>query len=56
MQVEYGWGVWYELDAAVAQKVFEYPTWPRWPVSRAFWQGYSKQAMETIVPDAGLAE
>jgi glycosyltransferase involved in cell wall biosynthesis len=49
---EYGEGVWYNPDAEVAHKVFEYRTDPVWLLKRAFWQGYSKRAMETLVPDS----
>jgi hypothetical protein len=51
MREEYGQGVWYDPEAEVAHKVFEYRTEFRWLVDRAFWQGYSKQAMESFVDD-----
>jgi len=47
-----GRGVRYNPDAVVAHKVFDYRTRPRWLVERAFWQGYSKRAMETLLPPA----
>ncbi|WP_318570021.1 glucosyl-dolichyl phosphate glucuronosyltransferase [Salinigranum marinum] len=47
----YGQGVWYDPDAVVEHKVFDYRTDPRWLVDRAFWQGYSKRTMATILPD-----
>ncbi|SER82595.1 glucosyl-dolichyl phosphate glucuronosyltransferase [Natrinema salaciae] len=56
MQREYGRGVWYVPDAAVEHKVFEYRTDPKWLLERAFWQGYSKRAMETLVPDSSDEE
>ncbi|WP_436344702.1 glucosyl-dolichyl phosphate glucuronosyltransferase [Natronorubrum sp. FCH18a] len=56
MQREYGRGVWYVPDAAVEHKVFEYRTDPTWLLERAFWQGYSKRAMETLVPDSSDEE
>jgi len=40
----------------VAHKVFDYRTDPLWLLDRAFWQGYSKRAMETLVPDSGDEE
>jgi len=49
-------GVWYDPDAEVAHKVFEYRTEFRWLVDRAFWQGYSKRAMESFVEDEGGEE
>jgi len=52
LQQEYGSGVWYNPEAVVAHKVFEYRTDPRWLLDRAFWQGYSKRAMETFVDDS----
>ncbi|NHN48723.1 glycosyltransferase [Halostella sp. JP-L12] len=52
LEREYGEGVWYNPDAEVAHKVFEYRTDPVWLLERAFWQGYSKRAMETLVPDS----
>ncbi|WP_121821419.1 glucosyl-dolichyl phosphate glucuronosyltransferase [Halostella salina] len=53
---EYGEGVYYVPDAEVAHKVFDYRTDPMWLLDRAFWQGYSKRAMETLVPDSGDEE
>jgi hypothetical protein len=52
LQEEYGQGVWYNPEAVVAHKVFEYRTDLRWLLDRAFWQGYSKRAMETFVEDS----
>jgi glycosyltransferase involved in cell wall biosynthesis len=51
MRGEYGEGVYYLPDAEVAHKVFEYRTRPAWLLNRAFWQGYSKRAMKTLVTD-----
>jgi glycosyltransferase involved in cell wall biosynthesis len=48
---EYEQGVWYDPKAEVTHKVFEYRTEFRWLVDRAFWQGYSKRAMESFVDD-----
>jgi len=56
MRERYGQGVWYDPDAEVAHKVFEYRTEFRWLVDRAFWQGYSKRAMESFVEDEGGEE
>jgi glycosyltransferase involved in cell wall biosynthesis len=56
MAREYGKGVVYNPDAEVGHKVFEYRTRTRWLLSRAFWQGYSKRAMEKLVPNAGIDE
>ena len=56
LQAEYGEGVWYNPDAVVAHKVFDYRTRPGWLFERAFWQGYSKRAMETLVPDSSGEE
>ncbi|GGN23766.1 glucosyl-dolichyl phosphate glucuronosyltransferase [Halarchaeum nitratireducens] len=56
MRQEYGEGVWYDPDAVVEHKVFDYRTDPRWLADRAFWQGYSKRAMETILPDSSSEE
>jgi glycosyltransferase involved in cell wall biosynthesis len=47
---EYGEGVYYNPDATVDHKVFEYRTDPGWLLNRAFWQGYSKRGMEVLVP------
>jgi glycosyltransferase involved in cell wall biosynthesis len=49
---EYGQGVYYTPDARVAHKVFAYRTRPGWLADRAFWQGYSKRAMESLIPDS----
>ena len=51
MREEYGRGVWYDPEAKVAHKVFEYRTKFRWLVDRAFWHGYSKRVMESFVDD-----
>ena len=56
MRERYGQGVWYDPEAEVAHKVFEYRTEFRWLVDRAFWQGYSKRAMESFVDDEGGEE
>ncbi|WP_049999104.1 glucosyl-dolichyl phosphate glucuronosyltransferase [Halococcus sediminicola] len=52
LEEEYGEGVHYMPAAEVAHKVFDYRTKPRWLADRAFWQGYSKRAMEGLVPDS----
>ncbi|MFB6184244.1 MAG: glucosyl-dolichyl phosphate glucuronosyltransferase [Haloarculaceae archaeon] len=52
MAAEYGRGVYYTPDAAVAHKVFDYRTDPAWLLDRAFWQGYSKRGMEQFVPES----
>jgi len=56
LQLEFGRGVVYNPDARVAHKVFDYRTEPLWLIKRAFWQGYSKRALETLLPDAGTNE
>jgi glycosyltransferase involved in cell wall biosynthesis len=49
MRQEYGHGVWYNPEAEVAHKVFDYRTKLWWLVDRAFWQGYSKRTIEASV-------
>ena len=49
----YDSGVYYNPQAAVAHKVFDYRTSFRWLLDRAFWQGYSKRGMEQFVPESG---
>ncbi|QLG26097.1 glycosyltransferase family 2 protein [Halorarum halophilum] len=56
MREVYGEGVWYVPEAEVEHKVFEYRTDLWWLLDRAFWQGYSKRAMETFVEDSGGEE
>ena len=51
MRQRYGQGVWYDPDAIVEHKVFDYRTKPKWLLERAFWQGYSKRVMADILPD-----
>ena len=46
---EYDSGVYYDPEATVAHKVFDYRTDPKWLLDRAFWQGYSKRGMEVLV-------
>lgn len=56
MREDYGQGVWYNPNARVAHKVFEYRTDPVWLLKRAFWQGYSKRGMEVFVPESTSEE
>lgn len=56
LQAEYGHGVYYDPDAVVAHKVFEFRTRPRWLLDRAFWQGYSKRGMEVLTPESSDEE
>jgi len=56
MEVEYGERVWYNPDAEVAHKVFDYRTDSKWLLDRAFWQGYSKRAMDVLLPETGDEE
>jgi hypothetical protein len=43
--------VWYDPEAVVEHKVFDYRTKPTWLLERAFWQGYSKRVMKDVLPD-----
>ncbi len=56
LRERYGEGVWYVPSATVAHKVYDYRTVPDWLLDRAFWQGYSKRAMEVLVDDEGGEE
>lgn len=56
LQENYDEAVWYNPDAKVKHKIFGYRTKPGWLLERAFWQGYSKRAMETLVPDSSGQE
>jgi len=56
MQTKFGKGVWYNPNAVVEHKVFKYRTEFCWLVDRAFWQGYSKRAMESFVDNEGGEE
>ncbi|GAB3669334.1 glucosyl-dolichyl phosphate glucuronosyltransferase [Halopiger thermotolerans] len=56
MRQRYGQGVWYVPEAKVGHKVFDYRTDFYWLLKRAFWQGYSKRAMEVLVPDSSGEE
>jgi len=51
-----GHRTWYNPDAKVAHKVFEYRTHPKFLFKRAFWQGYSKQVMNEMLLTDGGAE
>ena len=53
---EYGYGVYYNPQAEVSHKVFEYRTELGWLLDRAFWQGYSKRGMEEFVPESSGEE
>ena len=52
MANEYGKGVIYNTDAVVHHKLFDYRGKFRWLVYRSFWQGYSKRAMDILLPEA----
>lgn len=56
MEQAYGEGVIYNPDAVVSHKIYRYRTGVGWLVKRAFWQGYSKRAMEKLVPDSSDEE
>ncbi|PSP95636.1 glycosyl transferase family A [Halobacteriales archaeon QS_4_62_28] len=56
MEQEYGHGMYYNPDARVAHKIFDYRTDPLWLLDRAFWQGYSIRGMETLVPASSGTE
>jgi hypothetical protein len=56
MYDKYGQGVWYEPEAKVAHKVFNYRTDIVWLLDRALWQGYSKRAMSQLVEGSGDQE
>ena len=56
LRSELGGAVYYNPAAKVGHKVFEYRTEPGWLLRRAFWQGYSKRAMEVLVNDPGDEE
>lgn len=56
LREKYGQSVWYNPQAEVAHKVFEYRTDPKWLLDRAFWQGYSKRAMEVLVEESSDEE
>lgn len=53
MRAELDGTFYYTPDAEVAHKVFEYRTQFPWLLKRAFWQGYSKAVMATLLPDTG---
>jgi glycosyltransferase involved in cell wall biosynthesis len=56
MRDELGGTLYYNPEAKVGHKVFEYRTRLGWLLKRAFWQGYSKRAMETIVSESSDEE
>lgn len=56
MNARYGQGVWYEPEAIVAHKVFDYRTDLLWLLDRAFWQGYSKRTMSQLVEESSEQE
>ena len=56
MQREYGQGVIYNPNAIVKHKVFDFRTNKQWLGKRAFWQGYSKRALEVLVPETTTDE
>jgi glycosyltransferase involved in cell wall biosynthesis len=53
---EFGQGMVYTGDAVVHHTLFEYRGEFRWLLFRSFWQGYSKRAMETLVPESSDEE
>jgi glycosyltransferase involved in cell wall biosynthesis len=52
LRTEYGGTLYYNPEATVGHKVFEYRTRFRWLLRRAFWQGYSKRVMNQLVDSA----
>lgn len=56
MREKYGEGVWYSPTAKVGHKVFDYRTDRTWLLKRAFWQGYSKWIMNSLVDNSGGQE
>jgi glycosyltransferase involved in cell wall biosynthesis len=56
LQREFDRGVIYNPDAEVAHKIFDYRTDRVWIAERAFWQGYSKRVLETLLPEADTSE
>lgn len=56
LELEYGQEVWYNPEAIVAHKVFDYRTDPKWLLGRAFWQGYSKWSMKSLLGNGGDEE
>jgi GT2 family glycosyltransferase len=48
MYEAFGRGVLYNPDAVAEHKIFAYRTQTAWLLRRAFWQGYSKRAVETL--------
>jgi glycosyltransferase involved in cell wall biosynthesis len=52
----YGERMLYLPSAKVAHKVFDYRTDRWWLLNRAFWQGYSKYVMQTLLDDSGGEE
>lgn len=53
---EYGKGVIYNPDAVVYHRIYDFRCSRKWLLRRAFWQGYSKRAMEVLVPDSAGEE
>lgn len=56
MRSMYGRGVMYNPDAVVEHKVLGYRTRKRWLINRAFWQGYSKWAMQKLTSQSADVE
>lgn len=56
LRQEYDQGVIYTPAATVSHKIYDYRTDLIWLGKRAFWQGYSKRAMETLVPGSSDEE
>ena len=52
----FGKGMLYVPEAVVAHKVFDYRTKPMWLIRRAFWQGYSKRAVEELETEGSSNE
>lgn len=56
MYDRFGRGMLYNPEAVVAHKVFEYRTDVGWLLRRAFWQGYSKRAVEELDAEGPSSE
>jgi len=56
MQNRFDERLWYQPDAIVTHRVYDWQLNPKWLFNRAYWQGYTKQRLQDSVPKSTTVE